>query len=251
MAMKDNFGTVSFLIIYLVVIWAFLIKIIIENRNNLKNKGDVWKLVFLGYFLLALGDIAHLGFRIYMFFAQTPIESELASNLFGYGYIITSITMTCLYIALFEAWKLLYASKYSTKKMTRLYELVIFLSMIFRVVLLLLPWNHWFDINPVWEFGFDFRIISAVPFYIIGAITIGLLLKDSIAEKKSPTNINSEWNEGNYKASIWFIISFIFYSITTFLIIYIPITGMFMVPKTVAYLFALYYHYKYLLKKKD
>jgi hypothetical protein len=232
-----------------VVIWAFLIWILIENRSKIKERNKVWKLIFIGYFFLAFGDIFHLGFRIFMFFAGIDIESELAGNLFGYGFIITSITMTYLYIELFRAWKEIYGSIYSTTNRILLFELIIDVAFILRIVLLLNPYNHWFDVDPVWEFGFDFRILSAIPFYIIGLIAVGLLLKDSLAEKRNPTGINQDWNEGNYKASIWFIISYAFYSITTFLVIYIPATGMAMLPKTIAYLVALYYHYKYLFKK--
>ncbi|MBD3196008.1 MAG: hypothetical protein GF317_13200 [Candidatus Lokiarchaeota archaeon] len=251
MAMKDNIATVSFLIIYLVIIWVFIIKILIENRKVIKEKGQVWNFLFIGYIFLAFGDIFHLGFRIYMFFANVPLDSDLAGNLFGYGYIITSITMTYLYIELFRAWRKIYGDHYSTSNKNFLYELIIDVAFIFRIVLLLNPYNHWFDYDPVWEFGFDFRILSALPLYLIGIITVGLLFKDSRAEMQKSTGINPDWNKANNKVSIWLIVSYAFYSITTFLVIYIPIAGMAMVPKTIAYLVALYYHYKYILKNKD
>ena len=81
-------------------------------------------------------------------------------------------------------------------------------------------------------------------------MTVGLMYKSSKAEAQNPSGINLDWNKGNYKASLWFAVSFICYTITLVTVVYISLTGLFMIPKTIAYLIALYYHYKYLLNKK-
>jgi hypothetical protein len=64
---------------------------------------------------------------------------------------------------------------------------------------------------------------------------------------KNPTGINVKLNVGNYKAAIWFLVSYATYSVTLFLVAIYPLTGMFMIPKTIAYVIAFFYHYKNLL----
>lgn len=250
MPMQDNWGTISFLIFYLAFIWIFLFIIIIKNLKNktFKQKSSVWKWIFLAYFLLAFGDIFHLGFRIYLFLANIEFNSDLTKLLLGTGYVITGITMTYFYIAFLHAWSKLYGNKYSKPSSIKTYFAIAYLAFIIRILLILLPYNHYFDFDPPLDFGFDFGIITSIPLYVIGFITIGLMFKSSKAEKNEFTGINININKANYIASVWFIVSFICYSFTTFLVVYFPLTGMFMIPKTVAYLIALYYHYKYVLK---
>ena len=125
MPMNDNWGTISFLIFYLVVIWSYLLLTIIKHikAGSLKKQNDIWKWTFTAYFLLAFGDIFHLGFRIFIFLAGIPQESDLTKMLLGTGYIITSITMTYFYIALFHAWVKLYGEKYSNPARIKLWIL--------------------------------------------------------------------------------------------------------------------------------
>ncbi|MFX0148321.1 MAG: hypothetical protein ACFE8E_11330 [Candidatus Hodarchaeota archaeon] len=250
MPMEDNWGTISFLIFYLAFIWIFLALAIIKGlrSHTLNQKSSVWKWTFLSYFFLAFGDVFHLGFRIFLFLAEVPLESELFKLLLGIGYVVTGVTMTYFYIALLHAWSKLYGEKYSSPSKIKLYLGISYVAFITRIILILLPYNHWFDYIPPLDFGFDFRIITSIPLYVIGFITVGLLFKDSKAEKNEFTGINININKANYMASIWFIVSFACYSITLFGVVYISLLGLFMIPKTVAYLVALYYHYKYLLK---
>ena len=190
-----------------------------------------------------------MGFRIFIFFSGLELESELAKILFGVGFVMTNITMTYFYVALFHAWAKLYGNNYSTKKNVKFYFIIVYICFLIRIFLILLPYNHWFDYEPPLDFGFDFRIITAIPLYIIGFLTVGFMFKHSKTELQNPSNINPDWSRGNYNASICYIVSFICFSFTVFLVVYIPLMGLFMIPKTIAYLIALYYHYKYLLSK--
>jgi len=249
--MQDNWGTISFLIFYLAFIWILLILAIIKNLKNprLKQQSGVWKWTFLAYFFLGFGDIFHLGFRIYLFLANIPLDSALTRNLLGIGYTITSITMTYFYVAFLHAWSKQYGKKYSTPSKIKFYISIVYIAFIIRIFLIFLPYNHWFDFEPPLDFGFDFRIITSLPLYVIGFIAVGLIYMDSNAERKEFTGINVNVNKANYLASLWFMVSFICYSVTLFAVVYIPLTGLFMIPKTIAYLVALYYHYKYLFSK--
>lgn len=252
MAMQDNWGSIAFLILYLGIIWTLLFIIIIKNIKNhsFKQRDNVWKWTFLAYFLLAFGDNFHLGFRIYIFFGNLDFNSEFTKFLFGTGYIATSITMTYFYVAFLHVWAKLYGKKYSTPNKVKNYFVIIYIAFIIRVILIFLPYNHWYDYEPALDFGFDFGIITSIPLYVIGLVTVGLMYKSSKAEARNPSGINPDWNKSNYKASLWFMVSFICYTITLVTVVYIPVTGLFMIPKTIAYLIAMYYHYKYLLNKE-
>ncbi len=160
--------------------------------------------------------------------------------------------MTYFYIALMHAWKEMYGKteKYARYKTVKLLLVIQYIAFIVRVVLVSLPQNRWLEGDATVDYGFDFRIISAIPIYVIGLTTVAMLFKASIAEKKNPSeDIDAERNRGMFMAAIWYVVSYATYSVTTFLVAIYPLTGMFMIPKTIAYLVALYYHYTTMLKK--
>ena len=233
------------------IIWVFLIKILWSKiqEKSLKNQHMVWKWTFLAYFLLGFGDLFHLGLRIIVYFAGWGPDDHLTNLFIGSGYVITGISMTYFYIAIFHAWAKLYGEKYSTPLKVKIFTAVLYSAFIVRLILMALPYNRWYEGISTVDFGFDFRIITSLPIYVIGLITVYLLIRDSIAEKKHTTGIDPEINKGNYIAALWYIISFLTYSITNFFVAFFPLTGLFMIPKTIAYLVAFYYHYKTLLKK--
>ncbi|MFX0178848.1 MAG: hypothetical protein ACFE78_01585 [Candidatus Hodarchaeota archaeon] len=249
--MEDNMGSIVFIFAYLVIIWIFLIKLIIKRLTKGKtiHTDKAWKWTFAAYFLLGFGDLFHLGFRIYVFFAGLGPD-ELFTNLaIGSGYIISGLTMTYFYIAIFHAWSNIYGDKYSNPSKIKIFTIILYSAFILRLVLIFLPFNHWFEGDATVDFGFDFRIITAIPIYIIGILSVSLLFKDSKTEKNEFTGININLNKGNYMASIWFVVSYVSYSITLFLVAIFPLTGLFMIPKTIAYLVAFYYHYKNMLNR--
>ena len=81
MPVQDNWGTISFLIFYLGIIWVFLLVILAKNIKNrtLKQQGSVWKWTFLAYFFLAFGDI--LDFLI-------PFKKYFTTPKISHGYFI-------------------------------------------------------------------------------------------------------------------------------------------------------------------
>jgi len=203
----------------------------------------------MAYFLLALGDMFHLGFRINNYFAGLSVGNSFYMITLGLGYIISGLTMTYFYIAIFHAWVLLYSETYSTPNKVKIFTTILYIAFIFRVILTLLPYNHWFEGDGTVDFGFNFRLISSIPIYIIGIISVGLLFKDSRSELRENTGIDYQLNRGNFYASIWYIVSFVTYSITIFFVAILPLTGLFMIPKTIAYIVAFFYHYKVLLNR--
>lgn len=249
MAMINSPFSILFSISYLVIIWSVLLKTSIENfRTDMFKKRDAtWKWTFIAYFLLGFGDIFHLGSRIYLFFSPGGFDTPSAELLLGWGSIITGITITYFYLAIFHAWEHMYDETYSTEQRQK-YFFILYGAFVTRLLLMALPYNHWFGGNARGNLDFNFSLITSIPLYIVGILTIYLLLKTSTAEKAHPSEtINSYWNEGNYKASLAYLFSYIMFSLTLFLSETYPLAGVFMIPKTVAYLVALYYHYTRIL----
>ena len=252
MLMQDNMGSIGFMIIYLVIIWIFLIKLVIQNAKDgkFKKHNNAWKWIFAAYFLLGFGDLFHLGFRIYNYFRGFTVGDPFYMITLGLGYIISGLTMTYFYIATFHAWSYSYGKSYSTPAKIKFFTIILYVAFILRVILILLPYNHWFEGDGTIDFGFNFRWITAIPIYIIGIISVYLLFKDSRSEMKENKGIDPQLNSGNFHASIWYMVSYVTYSITLFLVAIFPLTGLFMIPKTIAYLVAFFYHYKTMLNRE-
>jgi hypothetical protein len=246
-------GSIGFMIFYLVIIWVFLIKILVDNLKNgkFKSRNKTWKWTYAAYFLLGFGDLFHLGFRIFNYFAGFTEGHSFYMITLGLGYIISGLTMTYFYIAIFHAWSDTYGENYSDPSKIKMYTIILYSAFILRIILMFLPYNHWFEGDGTIDFGFDFRWITAIPIYIVGIISVYLLFKDSRNEMKAKKGIDPSLNRGNFNASIWFVISYITYSLTLFFVAIIPLMGLFMIPKTIAYLVAFFYHYKTLLNREN
>ena len=252
MQFLDTIESIAFMIFYLAMIWIFLTKLIVTNYKNksFRNRERYWQWTFIAYFLLGFGDIFHLGLRIVIFISGWGPDDHLTNLSIAIGTIITSLTMYYFYVAIFHLWANLYGEKYSTESKIKIYSIIVYSAYIVGAILLFMPYNHWYEGNGTVDFGFDFRIITAVPIYIIGLVAVGLLLKSSKNVRNTPNDsVKTDINRGNYFASIWYIVSFITYSLTIFFVATYPIAGMFMIPKTIAYLIAFYYHYRTMLNK--
>lgn len=248
MRMEDNFYSIAFLLFYLLCIWITLVFVLIRNRDKLSSRKNYWRFTFLAYFLLAFGDIFHLGSRTIIFVSGIDPNLEISRLFLGLGLILTGLTVTYFYVAFFHLWKNVFSPKYSKEAKIGFYIILIYYLFIIRILLILTPFNNWFYVDND-ESYYYFRLITNIPLYIIGISVIYLLLRDSLRELKRKEEIQIPRNLviSSFYTSILFVLSFIFYTITIFGIISIPLLGMFMIPKTIAYLIALYFHVKYIL----
>jgi hypothetical protein len=252
MQFTDPPEAIAFIIFYLVTIWVFLGILIAKNRglSGLLRRDPVWKWTFLAYFLLGFGDIFHLGLRIIIFFGKFPPEAAFTHYALGIGSVLTDYTMTYFYVALTHAWIGMYGQRYSTLQASRRILTIAYVAYAFKLVLDLLPFNHWIYGNPTSDFGFDFRMVSALPIFVIGIQLMILLYRSTQAERKNPSpGLDPERNRGNLGALWSFVVSFACYLPVVLFVYYVPMTGMFMIPKTVAYLAAFYFHYRTMLAK--
>ena len=212
---------ISFNIIYLIFIWTFVL-LMIKNRGNVKKEGSLLARIYLvGFFLLALGDTGHVGFRVLAYFAG---GLEANSVLVGMGALSTAITITLLYMLILEAWRLTF-----NKSRTPGYYFLILVGLI-RLILFIFPQNEWGNVVPpyIWS------VTRNIPLIIQGLVA-GILLALEGKKKENSLAI---------KLAICIFISYGFYLPVIFLVQIFPLVGMFMIPKTIAYMAMAWFVYE-------
>lgn len=180
-----------------------------------KGKTKFFKMFGIMAVVLASGDSFHLIPRVIAL-----LTTGLEANAFwlGLGKLITSITMTGFYIILY----FILEQEYKPSKNQKLfYRISIFAMAALRVILCAFPQNNWFAVEGSLLFG----ILRNIPFAIIG-IEIIVLCFLIYAKNKD-------------KAYMWMgimvILSFGFYIPVVLWADVVPIIGVLMIPKTLAY----------------
>lgn len=185
---------------------AGLIMLIKGTNSNVKKAG-------LMAVLLGAGDSFHLVPRCYALWS-TGLEANAAA--LGIGKLITSVTMTVFYLILFYIWR----DRYQIKDCKHLTEAMWTLSVL-RIILCLLPQNQWLSYRQPLLFG----ILRNIPFTVMGILIIIIFAKET---KKTDDRIFRF-----IPAAV--ILSFGFYLPVVLFSGTVPIIGILMIPKTLAY----------------
>jgi len=180
------------------------------------------KYYFLSFLLLAFGDTFHVGLRSISHLLgdinYTVNMFGLDAKLIGIGAFFTAITVTITY------WYFVKVLVEEKKEFKFALTSVTALSII-RMVLIFLPQNNWHS-SATYAFG----IIRNIPLILIGIIVVYYMFKMKTPYYK--------------KFAVLIILSYLFYLPVIFLVKFIPMIGMLMMPKTVVYLFMLSHVYK-------
>lgn len=163
--------------------------------------------------LLGAGDAFHLVPRMYALWT-TGLEANAAA--LGTGKLITSITMTVFYLILYYIWRERYAVQGRKGLTAAMWGLTIA-----RVILCLLPQNDWLSYRQPVLFG----ILRNIPFAIMGVLIIILFVQEI---RKSGDKIFRFM-------PLAVALSFGFYIPVVLFGSAIPLIGMLMIPKTLAY----------------
>ncbi len=264
--MIDNLGSTIFNFAYLGIIWTILLMAL---RKSPSEKSPEWRAAFFAFLLLAIGDVFHLTAHIVVFFRMQAegvgiYEGPGVIALFGVGLVLTSITVQLFYLGMYYYWRIgevryLEASGQADPERDLLKkDFVVFASVIFRLVLIAYPQNQW----GVTVEGVNFiRYLTNVPLFVIGILVIFLFLQRAMKEtadtplgESAETQLSgiSKRDQKMLKSSaLWIIVSFICYSLTLFFSWAIPLFGLFMIPKTIAYLVVLYLFYRDVLVQQN
>lgn len=163
--------------------------------------------------LLGAGDSFHLVPRSYALWT-TGLEANAAA--LGVGKLITSVTMTIFYLILFYIWH----ERYKVRECNGLTG-VMWLLAILRIALCALPQNQWLAYRQPLLFG----ILRNIPFAMMGIIIIVLFARKA---KKAGDAIFRFM-------PLAVTLSFGFYLPVVLFSGIVPIVGVLMIPKTMAY----------------
>lgn len=172
--------------------------------------------------VLGLGDAFHLIPRA-VALCTTGLENYTFA--LGTGKFITSITMTVFYIILYYIWRIRY--QIQGKKG---YTISVYALAALRIVLCLVPQNAWTSSDSPLSWG----IYRNIPFTVMGILIIVLFYKSSREHKD--TAFKNMW--------LTIVISFAFYLPVVLLADKIPMIGMLMIPKTLAYVWTVWIGYQ-------
>jgi hypothetical protein len=219
---------IAFDIFYLTFIWILVI-LMRKYKNNVETANKpIAKRLFWGFFLLALGDSGHLGFRTAAYFLG---GLEANALLVGIGALSTGITITFLYMLIWDVWRL----RFSKAKNILYYGLIA--VGILRLVLFFPAENQWGNVVP----PFDWSLYRNIPLMVQGLVAAAFILIDA---RKQQDKL--------YKNMSWCIFaSYLFYLPVIFFVQEFPLIGMLMIPKTLAYMALAYVAYKGLFRKKN
>lgn len=210
--MPQTIGETIFDVLYLgFAITAGLIMLIKGNQPLVKKFG-------LMAVLLGAGDSFHLVPRSYALWTA-GLEANAAA--LGIGKLITSVTMTIFYLILFYIWRERYKIKDGKKLTVTMWTLAVL-----RVALCMLPQNQWLAYRQPLLFG----VLRNIPFAIIGVIIIVIFAYEA---KKAEDAIFRFM-------PLAVALSFGFYLPVVLFSGIVPIVGVLMIPKTMAYVWIIF-----------
>lgn len=179
----------------------------------IKGKDPLVKKAGLMAALLGAGDSFHLVPRSYALWT-TGLEANAAA--LGVGKLITSITMTLFYLILYYVWR----ERYQIKERKSLTAVMWTLSVL-RIALCLLPQNQWLTYRQPLFYG----VLRNIPFAMMGVIIIVIFAQET---KKAGDSV--------FRFMPLAVgLSFGFYLPVVLFSGILPIIGMLMIPKTMAY----------------
>ncbi|KAA3657725.1 MAG: hypothetical protein DWQ04_27230 [Chloroflexi bacterium] len=210
---------ISFNIVYLIVVYALVIAMI-RHQQNVSPENKPLARLFIGAFaLLALGDTGHVGFRVWAY-ALGDLESTVnigswELGLVGAGALATAVTVTFFYMIVLVIWQKRFEKPYGW------FGWLLFAAAIVRLIIMTFPANEWNSTVPPQPWG----IVRNAPLILQGLGAAYLILRDSFAAKDR-TFI---W------VGIMIIVSYTFYMPVILFVQQVPMLGMLMIPKTLAY----------------
>ena len=233
--MPENFRIwfeTIFNILYLTSIW-WLTYAMYKRLPKLEEKIiPLANLIVAAFALLALGDSGHVGFRILaLFFGGSESTVSIAGTPIRWislGTLATTATVTVFYVLVLIIWKKRFDKEYGW------FGIFLFFMAIVRMVMTMLPINDWNTSMPEQPWS----TYRNIPLMIQGLGVAYLILRDAIAEKdKAFTQIG-----------YMILLSYSFFIPVILFVQKMPLIGMLMIPKTLAYVAIAVIAYKNIFK---
>jgi len=210
---------VSFNITYLIVVWGLVIAMIRRQPDLPETDKPVTRLFIWAFALLALGDTGHVGFRV-LAYAMDGLGTTITLfgrevGLVGLGALSTAVTVTLFYVLLLAIWHRRFDKPYGW------FGALLLVFTVARFVVMLFPQNQWnSDVPPQ-----PWSIIRNLPLTVLGLGVAYLMLRDALANQDN----TFKW------IGIMILVSYAMYLPVILFVQTMPMIGMLMIPKTLAY----------------
>lgn len=201
-------------IAYLGLVIALGLRLLLEDQKSAKLFG-------LTALILGLGDAFHLIPRVISQLSLGGFAAHTA--LLSWGEFVTSITMSIFYLLFYFYYRGLSGDR-DKRKASSVYALVLI-----RILLILLPQNGWGT-----EGSYLFGLIRNIPFALLGL----LLILWTGRQRSVP---------GLKHTSLLIAASFLFYLPVVVGARFIPLLGILMIPKTIAYVLLVAVGYRHFI----
>ncbi|MRS04001.1 hypothetical protein EG832_12395 [bacterium] len=207
-------------VVYLLLVWGMVILMTLKMSKVNEADRKTANLIRLAFILLAAGDTGHVGFRVLAQVTDTLDKPVMIfgapMHLIGLGMMTTAFTVTMFYMVFILVWQ-----SRNQQKGTWFTNLLLAFGVI-RIIFMALPANQWGDLVPPQPISLYRNL-----FLIVQGLGLLGLLFYSASQKKDKL----------FTAIAWMIVlSFAFYTPVILFAQQIPMIGMLMIPKTIAYL---------------
>ncbi len=211
---------ILFNVSYLIIVWVFVIAMVQRHKSLSPDVRSFAPLFTWAFGLLALGDTGHVGFRVWAYMAgglgtRLDIFGTQVSPV-GLGALSTAITVTFFYVLLVFIWQRRF------NKPLGWFEYLLLAAAVVRLVVMAFPQNEWNSIVPPRTWA----LIRNAPLMIQGLGVAYLILRDATAAEDR----TFKW------VGYMILVSYGFYTPVILFVRQVPILGMLMIPKTMAYI---------------
>ncbi|HQE91686.1 MAG TPA: hypothetical protein PLH19_02795 [Anaerolineae bacterium] len=215
----------AFNLTYLCVLWGLVIAASARMRRLSVERRRTARWVLAAFFLLALGDSFHLISQAYEFITGVnPLAPFLGLTWVGFGRLVSSFTLTIFYLCLLM---------YCQRKWGLPWSGWLWLSLVsgaVRLILLPFPQNHWDGERTLWS------LWRNIPFVIQGMGVMVLLFQQASRQSLPLRRLVQT-------LAYAILVSFVTYSGTIVGVFWHPAFGALMLPKTIAYMVAVWLLY--------
>jgi hypothetical protein len=211
---------ITFNVAYLVAVWGLVAAMVRRRSTVAPHDRTVAALVTWAFFLLALGDTGHVGFRVLAHalgdFGLSLTLLGQQRGLVGLGALATALTVTVFYVMMLYVWRARFRGECGW------FGFSLLAAAIVRIGLMLLPGNQWNSVVPPQPWS----IYRNLPLMLQGLGVAYLILRDA----RATHDRTFLW------IGILILISYACYIPVVFFVQQAPLLGMLMIPKTLAYL---------------
>lgn len=221
-------------VIYLLLVWGMVILMTVKMSQVKTADLKTARWIRLAFILLAAGDTGHVGFRVLAQLTNTLDKPVMVfgapMHLIGLGMMTTAFTVTMFYMVFILAWQ-----SRNDQKGTWFTNLLLVFGVV-RIIFMALPANQWGELVPPQPISLYRNL-----FLVVQGVGLLVLLFSSAARKRDKLFLSMAW---------MIVLSFAFYTPVILFAQKVPLIGMLMIPKTIAYLAVAIIAYNGLWKPK-